>query len=111
MLKRLKGKAKEVAQNQCKLNIRLNIKTLVTVANRVEQKMLDSEGDYTQSDMMKVMNAGQALFTDVRLGFMNGLSLEKIVGDLGSGLTNLNTAHGKQTGSPIKSLYFPNFYT
>lgn len=37
MFKWLKEKATQAAANQCKLNIRLNTKTLVSVANRADE--------------------------------------------------------------------------
>lgn len=78
MFKWLKEKLTAAAQKQCKLNIRLNTKTLVAVANRVDEHMRASSGALNEADQRQVHNAQEALLKDIILGYSNGLSLEEI---------------------------------
>lgn len=78
MFKWLKDKGMSAVRRTCQLNIKLNTKTMISVANRVEKEMMENGGNYDNSDMMEIMKAAQALFADVRLGVSNGISMEDI---------------------------------
>lgn len=78
MFRWLKKKATAAAQKQCRLNIRLNTKTLISVANRIDAKIVQSGGTVSPSDQQSAQKAQEALLTDIILGISNGLTLEEI---------------------------------
>lgn len=78
MLKWLKKKATKAAANQCKINIRINTKTLVTISNRADDHVANSGGSTNEDDIHKVVNAQERLLTDIMYGVSNGLSLDEI---------------------------------
>lgn len=78
MFKWLKEKATAAAAKQCRFNIRLNTKTLVTVANRADQHLRATGGALNESDRRQVHKAQEAVLKDIILGYSNGLSLQEI---------------------------------
>jgi hypothetical protein len=78
MFKWLKEKAKQAATNQCKLNIRLNTKTLVSVANRADENIRASSGNTNDGNISDVVSAQKSLLQDIVLGHSNGMSLADI---------------------------------
>jgi hypothetical protein len=78
MFKWLKEKATQAAANQCKFNIRLNTKTLVSIANRATANINSSGGKTNDNDIRNVVRAQEDLLKDILLGYSNGLSLESI---------------------------------
>ncbi len=78
MFKWLKEKATAAAQKQCRFNIKLNVKTLVAVANRADQHLRTSGGKLNKSDQREVHKAQESLLKDIILGCSNGLSLQEI---------------------------------
>jgi hypothetical protein len=97
MLKWLKEKATKAAANQCKINIRINTKTLVTVANRADDHLVNSGGSTNERDIRKVANAQKSLLTDIMYGVSNGLSLDEIKIDvIDSELKKVKVSDGAQ---------------
>ena len=82
MFKWLKERATLAAQKACKLNIRLNTKTLASIANRVDANLRASGGALNKADQREVQKAQEALLKDIMLGYSNGLTLEEIKSDL-----------------------------
>src|SRR6266511_1286236 len=78
MFKWLKEKATRAAQRQCKFNIRLNTKTLASIANRAYAHLSVSGWAVDEADQREVKNAQKVLLNDILLGYSNGLSLEEI---------------------------------
>ena len=78
MFRWLKKKATVAAQKQCKLNIRLNTKTLISVANRIDANIVRSGGAFSPSGQEEVHKAQEALLKDIILGVSNGLALDEI---------------------------------
>ncbi len=78
MFKWLKEKGTLAVRKTCELNIRLNTKGVVFVANRAYSNLQASGFVPIKSDQRDVHNAQEALLTDVMLGHANGLSLEVI---------------------------------
>lgn len=82
MFKWLKGKATQAAANQCKINIRLNTKTLVAISNKASDHTRTSGGSTNEDDIRRVVRAQEGLLKDIILGHSNGLSLEEIKNDV-----------------------------
>jgi hypothetical protein len=78
MFKWLKKKATQAAANQCKTNIRLGTKTLISIANTADEHIIKSGGATDDNDIRRVAKAQESLFKDIVLGHSNGLSLEDI---------------------------------
>ena len=78
MFKWLKEKATQAAANQCKINIRLNTKTLVSISNTASDHIRASGGATNEDDIRKVVKAQEDLLKDIILGHSNGLSLDEI---------------------------------
>ncbi len=78
MFKWLKEKATQAAANQCKINIRLNTKTLVTISNKASEYIRASGDSTNEDDIRRVVKAQEDLLKDIILGHSNGLSLEEI---------------------------------
>ena len=78
MFKWLKEKATQAAANQCKINIRLNTKTLTAIANTASEHINASGGPTDEDDIRRVVKAQEDLLKDIILGHSNGLSLEEI---------------------------------
>lgn len=78
MFKWLKEKATQAAANQCKINIRLNTKTLVAISNTASVHINAHGGATGEGDIRKVVKAQEDLLKDIILGHSNGLSLEEI---------------------------------
>ena len=74
----IKGKATQAAANQCKINIRLNTKTLVAISNKADENIQSSGGSTNDGDIQKVVKAQEELLKDIILGHSNGLSIEEI---------------------------------
>lgn len=68
----------EAVQKQCKFNIKLNTKTLVSVANRADAHIRENGETVNESDQEQVYNAQGALLKDIILGCSNGLTLDEI---------------------------------
>ena len=97
MLKWLKKKATKAAANQCKINIRINTKTLVTIANRSDDHFVNSGGSANERDIRKVVNAQKRLLTDIMYGVSNDLSLDEIKIDvIDSELKKVKVSDGAQ---------------
>jgi len=82
MFKWLKEKATQAAAKQCKLNISLNAKTLVSVSNRADAAITASGGKSNNSDIQQVIKAQENLLKDIILGCSNGVSLEIIKSEI-----------------------------
>jgi len=82
MFKWIKEKATQAAANQCKINIRLNTKTLVSISNRADENIHVRGGATDENDIRKVVNAQEGLLKDIILGCSNGLSIEEIRGEV-----------------------------
>lgn len=78
MFKWLKTKAAQAAANQCKINIRLNTKTLAAISNKADENIAASGGATNEDDLRRVVKAQEALLKDIILGHSNGLSLDEI---------------------------------
>ena len=78
MFKWLKEKATKAAANQCKINIRLNTKTLASISNTASEHINASGGATDEDDIRRVVKAQEDLLKDIILGHSNGLSLEEI---------------------------------
>lgn len=78
MLKWLKDKATKAAANQCKLNIKLNTKTLISISNTAGENIHASGGSTNENDIRRVVKAQEELLKDILLGHSNGLSIEEI---------------------------------
>jgi len=57
MFKWLKEKATQAAANQCKINIRLNTKTLVAISNTAYEHILASGGSTNEDDKRTILKA------------------------------------------------------
>ena len=68
-----KEKLQKAAANQSKLNIKLNAKTLVSVANEADAS-IETTGTSNDSDTQRVHRAQVELLKDLQLGIGNGLS-------------------------------------
>jgi len=82
MFKWLKNKATQAAANQCKLNINLNAKTLLSVSNQADAAITTSGGKTNNSDIQRVIKAQEELLKDIILGCSNGLSLDIIKSEI-----------------------------
>ena len=78
MFKWLKEKVALAALRQTKLNIRLNTKTLVSIANRAYKNIIVSGGEVNKEDQTRVYKAQKALLADILLGHSDRLALEEI---------------------------------
>ena len=78
MFKWLKEKATQAAANQCKINIRLNTKTLVAISNMASEHINARGGAADEGDIRRVVKAQEDLLKDIILGCSNGLSLKGI---------------------------------
>ena len=78
MFKWLKEKATQAAANQCKINIRLNTKMLVSISNTASDHIRASGGATNEDDIRKVVKAQGDLLKDIILGHSSGLSLDEI---------------------------------
>ena len=77
MLKWLKEKAQKAAANQCRLNIGLNVRTLVSVANQADERIHQTGGS-NPADINRVGATQHRLLDDIALGLANGLGLQAI---------------------------------
>jgi len=82
MFKWLKDKATQAAAKQCKLNISLNAKTLLSVSNHADAAITTSGGKTNNSDIQQVIKVQEELLKDIILGCSNGLSLEIIKSEI-----------------------------
>lgn len=73
----LKKKGIETVQRQCKFNIKLNTKTLISIANRACTHIEESSGKVNECDKAQVYNAQKRLLEDIILGCSNGLTLDE----------------------------------
>ncbi len=95
MFKWLKDKATKAAANQCKVNIRLNTKTLASISNTASEHIDESGGDTNENDIRRVVKAQEELLKDIIYGHANGLSLEEIKHDvIDPALENIEVSHG-----------------
>ncbi len=78
MFKWLKEKATQAAANQCKINIRLNTKTLAAVSNTASEHINASGVATDEDDIRIVVKAREDLLKEIIHGHSNGLSLEEI---------------------------------
>lgn len=78
MLKWLKKKANQAVVNQCKLNIKISTKTLITVSSLANKSLVATGGDVNDKNIRKVSKAQEELLKDIILGCSNGLSIEDI---------------------------------
>ena len=78
MLGWLKKKGMGVVQNQCKFNIKLCTKTLVSIANRAHAHLEESGGKFNEYDKTQVHNAQERLAEEIGLGIADGLTLDEI---------------------------------
>lgn len=78
MLGWLKKKGTEAVQRQCKFNIKLNAKTLVSISNRAHAHLEESGGKVNEYDKTQVYNAQKRLLEDIILGCSNGLAIDEI---------------------------------
>jgi hypothetical protein len=74
----LKRKGIETVQRQCVYNIKLNTKTLISIANRVYKEMEECGDELNEYDKAKVYKAQRSLLEDIILGCSNGLTLDEI---------------------------------
>lgn len=79
MFKWLKEKATQAAANQCKINIRLNTKTLVATYNKASEPLRMSGGSVNDDDIRKLGKAQEGLLKEIILGHSNGMSLDDIM--------------------------------
>ena len=82
MFKWLKEKATKAVATQCKFNIRLNTKKLVSVVNRADKHINASSGNTNDKDTRDVASAQKRLLADVIIGNSKGISLETIKNDV-----------------------------
>ena len=95
MFKWLEKKATQAAANQCKLNIRLNTKTLAAISNTADENIVASGGATNEDDLRRVVKAQEELLKDIILGHSNGLSLEEIRNSvIGPELENIEVSDG-----------------
>ncbi len=78
MLGWLKKKGMGVVQNQCKFNIKLCTKTLISIANRAHAHLEESGGKFNEYNKTQVNNAQERLAEEIGLGIANGLTLDEI---------------------------------
>ncbi len=78
VFKGIKKKFTQAAANQCKFNIKLNLKTLVGISNAVDERIVASGGLVNEGDTRRVVNAQKELLTDIILAHSNGLTIETI---------------------------------
>src|SRR5687768_8219293 len=77
MLKWLKEKAEKAAANQCRLNIGLNVRTLVSVANQADER-IQQTGASNPADINRVSAAQHRLLDDIALGLANGMGIQGV---------------------------------
>ena len=82
MFKWLKEKTTKAVATQCKFNIRLSTKKLVSVANRADQHINASGGNTDGNDIRDVESAQKKLLSDVILGNSKGMSFKTIYSDV-----------------------------
>lgn len=78
----LKAKGMSVVQNQCKINIKLNVKTLILITDAAEKTMMKNEGVYSDLDKKEIMDTAKSLYEDIVLGIKNGLEVGYIENDI-----------------------------
>lgn len=73
-----KEKGIQAVRGACRVNIQLNTKTLISVVNRIESKMVSGGSMNNNADASEIMRATQSLLDDIRLGISNGMDIDDI---------------------------------
>ena len=93
MFKWLKDKAVQVAANQSRSSIALDVRRLVAVSNEVEE-YIDQIGEPHRSDVERVVAAQHQLLDDITLGLSNRLSIKDIESRIGEALAQETVGDG-----------------
>jgi predicted Zn-dependent protease len=86
MFKWLKEKAEKAAAKQSLFNVKVNVKTLVSIANRADSRIQIS-GEPNAADVEKVGKAQSRLLKDVELCIANGLTVAQVQSAITEGLS------------------------
>jgi len=91
----LKEKMTKAAANQCRLNIKLNVKTLVLTSNEVNAH-INERGGSTDSEKEQVLAAQNSLKDDILLGISNELTMEDIRGVVKDAVKGIEVSEGAE---------------
>jgi len=84
----MEKKMTKTTANQCKYNIKLNVQTLVSIANETSAH-INETGSFNDADNKRVFSAQKSLKDDVLLGIANELTIQdirKVIKDVISGM-------------------------
>ncbi|WP_156902638.1 hypothetical protein [Desulfomicrobium escambiense] len=91
MFKWLKNKAAERSGK----NAAISTRTLVTIANGANQRLIDSNGKINPEDVKSVSSAQNSLLIDIDFAISNGMTINEVINDyIRPTLNGLNASEG-----------------
>jgi len=91
----LKEKKTKAAVNQCKYNIKLNVQTLVSIANETSAHINETDS-FNDADNKRVFSAQKSLKDDVLLGIANELTIQDIREVIKDAINELEVSEGAE---------------
>ena len=90
-----KKKMTKIVANQCKYNIKLNVQTLVSIANEVSEH-INETGSFNDADNKRVFSAQKSLKDNVLLGIANELTIQDIREEIKDAINRLEVSEGAE---------------
>ncbi len=85
----------KAAANQCKYNIKLNVQTLVSIANETSAHINETDS-FNDADNKRVFSAQKSLKDDVLLGIANELTIQDIREVIKDAISELEVSEGAE---------------